>query len=273
MAGVPNRADAAVITNYLFDVDRGYLPQYSMAVNVGDTIVWFNPPGFIATNYVQGYGGEWKSPVLHPGDSFSYTFSKPGFYPYRTGIPLGAVNAAGTVTVGAWTGAPPAVTFNTPVDGAFVAPVGVLMQVSTTNAENLAAIQYFANSKLIGTATNSPYALDWEPGVLATFSLVAPAIDRQGAITASLPIKVTTTPRLYLGGTTMLPTGELLFNYSFVPSSGAVYRLIYTDGFPATNPGFLGTPVNSGVIVDESVRGRAIPARFYGFRFLTGKEQ
>ena len=110
------RTPAATITNVL--VSRWW-PQYSLAVNAGDTVVWLNEqPLYLGTNYVESYGGEWKSPWLNPGDSFSFTFTNPGFYAYRTGCHgEGSQPLPGTVAVAAWTNAPPAVTIDTPVAG------------------------------------------------------------------------------------------------------------------------------------------------------------
>jgi len=156
-------ARAAVVTNYLYDLTYYFWPTYSLSVNTGDTVVWVNNlPEYLGSNYVESYGGEWKSPVLGPGGSFSFTFTRPGFYAYRTGIPISGANASGTVTVSAWTGAPPAITINSPVDGTFIGGLN-LVQASAANAANLAEVQYFANSALVGTATNAPYAVWWLP--------------------------------------------------------------------------------------------------------------
>ena len=114
------RVEATTPTIYLENC-WGCWRYYSLAVYAGDTVVWVDPnPGgatnYVATNYVESYGGEWGSGPLRPGDQFSFTFTNPGFFAYRT------VDASmsGTVTVLAWTGAPPAVAINTPVDGATV---------------------------------------------------------------------------------------------------------------------------------------------------------
>jgi hypothetical protein len=272
----PREGRSSVLTNYLFFFDSSfsYWPQYSLAVNLGDTLVWVNQqPIDVGSNYVESYGGEWKSPVMNPGDSFAFTFERPGFYAYRTGIPIGAVNAAGTVTVNAWTGAPPAVTINAPVDGAFLGPFQNLVQASVTNPANIALVQYFANSNLIGAATNAPYAVNWGGVMAGSYVLTAEAIDLQGGAAWSQQVHVTVTPPLYLWGTRVLPTGELLFYYNYAPPGGGLRFLASTDGFPATNRAFLGQIRYSGVIVDESVRGANVPARFYGFRFPGGDKR
>ncbi len=112
---------------------------------MGDTVVWLNKAG---ANYVQSYGGEWSSPTLNPGDSFSFTFTNAGFYAYRTGVACGPGQLMpGTITVDAWTGAPPAVTIITPLDGSvfYSEPDGV--QASVTNAEDIVQIQVLCTHK------------------------------------------------------------------------------------------------------------------------------
>ena len=136
-----------------------YWPLYSLAVNAGDTVTWVNwQQSWLGTNYVESYGGEWKSPPMNLGDSFSFTFTNPGFYAYRTGT-VGAPGTLlpGTVTVSAWTNAPPAVTLNSAVAGSIVSfAEGGWVQASVTNADGPAEMQYFANSSLIAIATTPP---------------------------------------------------------------------------------------------------------------------
>ena len=116
------RAPAATITNYL---SRNGVQSW-LNINVGDTVVWVNQqPSFLGTNFVESYSGEWSSPAMvNVGDSFSFTFTNAGFYAYRTGVSGygGTKGLPGTVTVNGWTGAPPAVTILTPLDGSFFPP-------------------------------------------------------------------------------------------------------------------------------------------------------
>ncbi len=122
----PWRAPAATITNYLaFRVAPGpQWDQQSIAINVGDTIVWVNQQAAPPTNYVESYGGQWRGALPNPGDSFAFTFTNAGFYAYRTGLLVspdeGFSVVAGTITVSDWTDAPPAVTINSPMDGALL---------------------------------------------------------------------------------------------------------------------------------------------------------
>jgi len=51
-----------------------------VTINQGDTVVfaWGGPAGL-----TESYTGEWKSPVLQSGQTFSYTFTNPWTYVYR----------------------------------------------------------------------------------------------------------------------------------------------------------------------------------------------
>ncbi len=266
---LPDVAGATTVTNYLGMrgwLDGRFSPQYSLAVNVGDTVVWVNQPilGWPPTNYVESYGGEWKSPPMKLGESFSFTFINAGFYAYR--MADDSDPRFGTVTVNTWTDAPPAVTINAPVDGSVI--LGGLVQASATNAENLEQIQFFANSDFIGSATNAPFAVMWD-APQGHYVLLAKAIDRQGGITWSLPVNVTVGGLFQISGARLLPTGEMLFFYNAISYQTSGY-ISASDGPVFTNNAcflynylYLGRADCPGVFVDESVRGGGVQRRFY----------
>jgi len=160
------RVEATTITNYLEDC--WYCWLYSLTVYAGDTVVWVNSGLGWPTNYVESYGGEWSSGPLLPGDQFSFTFTKPGFFAYRTLEP----ELSGTVTVMGWTDAPPAVAINMPMDGAVVPwQWGIRVLASATNTADLVSIEFYANADSIGVATNSPYTVLWGVGLQAQYVL------------------------------------------------------------------------------------------------------
>ena len=83
-AVLPGHVSAASITNY-FGGSWDW-PLHTLTINVGDTVLWINQqPRFIGSNYVETFTAEFKSPLLDEGNSFSFTFTKSGFYAYRTG--------------------------------------------------------------------------------------------------------------------------------------------------------------------------------------------
>ena len=74
--------------------DLGFSPP-AVTVDVGDTVEWRNHGTRTHTTTSEG---NWDSGDLEPGDTFSFTFTTPGTYPYTS---LPDEELRGTVTVGA----------------------------------------------------------------------------------------------------------------------------------------------------------------------------
>jgi hypothetical protein len=171
--------------------------------------------------------------------------------------------------VSGWTNQPPAVTINTPVDG-YMFPPGAQVTVlaSVTNYVTLAEVDYFANSSLIGTATNPPYSIQWTTPSTGRYALVAKAADRQGAVTSSQPLNISVVfPPFPLGagwwGPRVLPTGQLLVFYLTTLNR---YRINFSDSVLFTNfvdAGRLNYDAGYGMYVDESAPNSPRQARFY----------
>ncbi len=279
-------APAATITNYLtLRTAPGtsiYAPwdQQNIAINTGDTVVWVNRQAAPATNYVESYGGEWGAALPNPGDSFAFTFTNPGFYAYRTGLqwpPGVGLSVVGSITVSDWAGAPPAVTINSPVDGAvfpwavFVRPglIGSrLVQASVADPDNVARIQYFVNSNLVGTAASPPYGILWTNAQQGEFLLTANALDRQGVETVSKPVRVSSQDEPRIWGPHLLPGGRFLLFFSGWYVGGTA--LFSADGLQSVGSGStkwgLGITIpdgSTGVFVDETAPYPAVTNRFY----------
>jgi hypothetical protein len=266
-------AAAATVTNYLGAFAAPVPFCYSLAVNAGDTVVWVNAvPSYEGTSHVESYGGEFNSPPLAAGDVFSYTFTNAGFYAYRTGVWYDS--PAGTVAVASWTSAPPAIAINSPVEGELIRYAYAFPVLTTVaSANNVAEIQYFANSALVGVATNPAYGTFWLPAsaTLAppgAYVLQARAVYRQGVDGWSQPITLSLSPYdgvLY--GPRVLPTGEFLLTCSQLPlpeccplwlvRSESLENLLLTNVTTVLR-------VNSwGVFVDEGARGAGLTQAFY----------
>ena len=71
----------------------GFVPS-AVTVEVGDTVTWVNAD--TTRHQVVATSGAFSSPVLQPGQSFSYTFRTSGRYAYRDAF---ARNRRGTITV------------------------------------------------------------------------------------------------------------------------------------------------------------------------------
>ena len=257
---------AATLTNYLGFVP-GTMPfWYNLAINAGDTLVWVQPSySYQGTNQVESYGGEFKSPPLAPGDVFSYTFTNPGNYAYRAG--LFHDSPAGTVAVAAWTNAPPAITLNSPVQGAVIpsSPWPVLATVAT--AENVAEIEYYANSALVGVSTNAAVGIWWsyDAAGQAAYVLQARAVYRQGGDAWSQPITVWFSPSIVLYGARVLPTGQFLVSCSlgFGPPDVGSFQIARSESPLLTNATNVVQVYSSGVFVDEGLPGAGLGQAFY----------
>ena len=74
-------------------INRSYDPG-TVTVKVGDTVVWTNQSSI--QHDVVADNGEFKSKLFGQGETFSYTFTKAGTYPYHCSIHPGMT---GTVIV------------------------------------------------------------------------------------------------------------------------------------------------------------------------------
>lgn len=215
-----------------------------IAVNVGDTVTW-HAGGGSNIQSVESYTGEFSSPVLvERGSSFSYTFSRPGFYPYRH-IPREPIAPydptasafflarQGTVTVLPRSNQPPAITINTPLDGFHFGwslfgtnPVSewITLRASVTNHHSdIARLEFFAGPNLLAAVTNAPYEFSWTNAPLGAHLLNARSVDTQGVIREALPITihvVDTTLAVRFLNPRIVPGGLLAADYVINPTYG-----------------------------------------------------
>jgi plastocyanin len=73
--------------------NRAYDPQ-TVTIKVGDTVTWLNQDA--PQHDVVADSGEFKSDLFDKGQSFSFTFTKAGTYPYHCSIHPGMT---GTIVV------------------------------------------------------------------------------------------------------------------------------------------------------------------------------
>lgn len=74
-SGAPVAGNAVTITNFAF-------APASLTVKAGTTVTWTNKDGDAHTVTSQGSGGPLGSTALATGQSYSFTFTKPGIYSY-----------------------------------------------------------------------------------------------------------------------------------------------------------------------------------------------
>lgn len=107
---------------------------------------------------------------------------------------------------------PPAVSISSPANNAsFTAPAGITLQANATDADGtISKVEYFYGSSSIGSATTSPYSVNWSNVAAGNYSLTAVATDNSGATTTSSPISLTVTGNT--GGNTG-GTGKVIVGY------------------------------------------------------------
>src|SRR5437667_9272052 len=70
---------------YQIKIDNFSFAPATLTVPAGATVTWVNHDD-VPHNIVSSEGKTLKSPVMDTDEKFSYTFTKPGAYPYYCGI-------------------------------------------------------------------------------------------------------------------------------------------------------------------------------------------
>ena len=73
------------IDKYQVKIDNFSFAPATLTVPAGTTVTWVNQDD-VPHNIVSSEGKTLKSPVMDTDEKFSYTFTKPGTYPYYCGI-------------------------------------------------------------------------------------------------------------------------------------------------------------------------------------------
>jgi plastocyanin len=193
----------------------------TLILNAGDTVTWRLMES--STYQIESYGGEWKSPLITGiGATYSYTFVQPGDFTYRTRIFVGSLivyGGAGQIVVKPWSNSPPAVTLNSPIEGAyFAAQAYMWLSASTTNETNVARVEFFEGTNLIAAVTNAPYQFFWKHVPSGQYALTARVTDLQGGVSVSEPVHIEVLALPFdvglFWGVGFLPTGEFRMHYS-----------------------------------------------------------
>jgi regulation of enolase protein 1 (concanavalin A-like superfamily) len=105
------------------------------------------------------------------------------------------VAAALTLTETASENQPPTVSLSSPASNAtFTAPATITMTANATDPENqLASVEFFNGTTLLGTDTTAPYSFTWSSVPAGTYSLTAKAHDTCGLHTTSAAVTITVT--------------------------------------------------------------------------------
>ncbi len=111
------------------------------------------------------------------------------------------------------TNTPPSVVLTTPSQGAsFKDPSGIALAADAADGDgSVTRVEFYANTTLIATDTNSPYTATWSSVPAGVYALTAKATDNMGAATISQPVSVTVTRtpmvRLYVADSTAAEPG------------------------------------------------------------------
>ena len=91
---------------------------------------------------------------------------------------------------------PPIVTLTSPSAGAaYAAPATITLSADAVDPDGeIARVEFFAGSELVGTEGAAPYTLNWTGVQAGTYALTAVAYDVSGASARSAPVTVTVSP-------------------------------------------------------------------------------
>ena len=89
----------------------------------------------------------------------------------------------------------PTVTVTSPDEGSTHARgSSVRLTANATDADgSVARVEFYEDSKLLGSDTSAPYAFTWTPGTAGSHQITAQAVDKDGGTAKSKPVNVTVT--------------------------------------------------------------------------------
>jgi plastocyanin len=230
-----------------------FVPAQS-SIKVGDTVLWTNLDTVFHNTLSGSNGvpdGKWSCPLFGNGGSFAFTFTNtaPGLYNYFC-APHFSIGMVGSITVHA-ANVPPTVTVTNPVNGAtFLAGANILMQATASDVDgHVVRVDFFANSALVGSATNAPYSATLLSAAAGSYALSAVAVDDAGASSTPSVVNIVVQPQNLLptiaitnpvDGQIFLAGTNVLIEAAAADSDGQVTQVVF---FVNGNP--LGTLTNT----------------------------
>jgi plastocyanin len=217
----------------------------SKTVDVGDTVKWVNSTGTGHTATSRpGDPAQFDSGTLFQGQSFSFTFTKAGSYPYIC-VPHQSFGMTGTITVQS-VAVPPTVSITAPSDGATFNTSDTVTITASPNATTPATVtkvEFFDGANSIGTATG-PFSITAQFAA-GSHSLTAKVTDSTGATGVSGAVNITVNQPSNIPPTvsisTQAPTTTLEAPATFGlqananDSDGTVIKVEYFDSFGGQN--------------------------------------
>jgi len=80
VTATPASATSADDKTVVVQLGEHFFDPSSITVKVGTTVIWRNNGQ--QTHDIHARDGSFDSPLLNPGNTFTFTFTKPGLYPY-----------------------------------------------------------------------------------------------------------------------------------------------------------------------------------------------
>jgi hypothetical protein len=218
----------------------------NIQVFVGDSVKWLN--GGESLLQVQGLPDEWKSPILHPGESYTHTFTEPSRFLYKwiwysRGLQPLTTNVA-SVFAQPFTGDRPAISIISPPEGFFVyiAPYEAAVSASVVP---ILAVNFFRDGEFIAAATNAPYRIQ-VPAPLGIHQIWAESLDASGHTNTSPHITLTHVDSI----------AHLAFNPVFVPNVGFAFNYVTSSFFQPLL--FKSDDLKNWLLTDDGLRAHAL---------------
>ena len=224
----------------------------NLTINVSDSVRWTNAHSGVTHDTTHGISTTpagsrlWASPLLDAGlgQTFTFTFSNAGYYPYickRHVIdnPV-ALQQTGSVTV-TTANLPPSINFTNPLNNASLVNVaGVTLFVDATDTNGAVAnVKFFDSGVLLGMDTTAPYSFfagNLAPGLHPFTAVVT---DNLGLSATSSVVNVTVST---------VPVTNLvrIANFSFTPAvltvaAGSLVIFSNSTATPHTATGVAGS--------------------------------
>jgi plastocyanin len=189
----------------------------NVTILVGDTILWTNVANrnHDSTHNPSSGSALWARPAsdMVPRDTFSFTFSNPGNYPYVCAQHVQTFpQQTGLVRVVSQNFAPMVALTNPANNITFGQPATLLLQAAASDSDgSVTQVQFFANATLLGSDATPPFQLTVSNLLAGAYALTAQARDSLGARSTSAPVNITVTQPL--GGVTNVVTvGDTFFD-------------------------------------------------------------
>ena len=135
--------------------------------------------------------------------SLSYTAPTSGVYYLRVKTFTSGEAAAYSLNYARTSpNAVPNVQITSPTNGAvYLSPANVVLSADADDTDGeVTHVEFYANSTLLGTATNAPYSLDWDVSAEGAYVIEARAYDDLGGMSTSATVTITNTvPTLAVG--------------------------------------------------------------------------